>query len=312
MKLISLVIPCYNEGEGLNTLLKRLDLLVENLKSSVNVEIIIVDDHSTDGSNLALKKMCDERRYLRYIRLSRNSGSHIAIIAGMKYAKGDAAVFLAGDLQDPPELVAEMIEKWNGGFDVVWAVRGERLGVSRSSVFLSNMFYRLMNSMTEVRFPKKGADFALIDRKVIDGLVQSAGTKPSLGALILWLGFLQTEITYVKEERKYGKSKWTLSKKLNAFADAFVGFSYFPMRFMSFIGFVAAMLGFIYAIVVTIMRFVVGDPIEGWTSLMVVILILGGLQMLMLGVLGEYLWRNLEESRKRPLFLIEDHQGIES
>lgn len=311
MKLISLIIPCYNEAEGLSILLARLDALVESLKSEVNVEIIIVDDHSVDGSNLVLKKLCAERTYLKFIRLSRNSGSHIAVIAGMKYAKGDAAVFLAADLQDPPELIAEMIRKWREGFDVVWAVRAQRLGVSRTSVFFSNMFYRLMNKMTEINFPKKGADYALMDRKVIDGLVQSAGSKPSLGALISWLGFMQTEIPYVKEDRKFGKSKWTLSKKLNAFADAFVGFSYLPMRFMSLIGFIAAMLGFLYAIFVVIMRWVVGDPIEGWASLMVAILIIGGLQMLMLGVLGEYLWRNLEESRKRPLFLVEDQKGID-
>lgn len=311
MKLISIVIPCFNEGEGLATLLSRLDALVANLKSTVRVEIIIVDDHSTDGSNFALKKMCSDRDFLKYIRLSRNSGSHVAIVAGMKYTKGDAAVFLAGDLQDPPELITDMIQKWTEGFDVVWAVREERKGVSKTSVFFSNLFYRLLNGMTDIKFPKKGADYALIDRKVINGLVQAAGSKPSLGALISWLGFLQTEISYVKEERKFGKSKWTLRKKLNAFADAFVGFSYLPMRIMSLIGFVAAMLGFLYAIVVAVNRFIVGDPIEGWTSLMVVILIIGGLQMLMLGVLGEYLWRNLEESRKRPLFLIEDQTGIE-
>jgi dolichol-phosphate mannosyltransferase len=205
-----------------------------------------------------------------------------------------------------------MIVKWEEGYDVTWAVRAERLGVSRTSVFFSNMFYRLLNSMTEIHFPKKGADYALMDRKVVDGLVQSAGSKPSLGALISWLGFKQTEIPYVKEERKFGRSKWTLSKKLNAFADAFVGFSYLPMRFMSLVGFIAACCGFLYAFFVVVMRFMVGHPIEGWASLMVVTLIIGGLQMLMLGVLGEYLWRNLEESRQRPLFLIEDQKGIES
>jgi dolichol-phosphate mannosyltransferase len=277
----------------------------------VNVEVLLVDDHSTDGSPALMHRLCAERDYLKFIRLSRNSGSHVAIIAGMKYCKGDAAVFLAADLQDPPELVEDMIVKWEEGYDVTWAVRAERRGVSRTSVFFSNMFYRLLNSTTDIHFPKKGADYALMDRKVVDGLVQSAGSKPSLGALISWLGFKQTEIPYVKEERKFGRSKWTLSKKLNAFADAFVGFSYLPMRFMSLVGFVAAFSGFSYALFVVVMRFLVGHPIEGWASLMVVTLIIGGLQMLMLGVLGEYLWRNLEESRKRPLFLIEDHKGIE-
>lgn len=311
MKKISVVIPCYNEAEGLPLLAKRLDLLVDQLKSKVEVEVIIVDDHSTDGSNTVLHKLCNERNYLKFIRLSRNSGSHVAIIAGMRFCKGDASVFLAADLQDPPELIEEMIGKWESGFDVVWAVRQDRIGVSKSSVFFSNMFYRLLNAMTDIRFPKKGADYAFLDKKVVEGLVQSAGSKPSLGALISWLGFMQTEIPYVKEERKFGKSKWTLSKKLNAFAEAFVGFSYLPMRFMSLIGFIAALCGFIYALIVVIFRFVVGDQIEGWASLMVVILIIGGLQMIMLGVLGEYLWRNLEESRRRPLFLIEDQKGIE-
>ncbi len=311
MKQISIVIPCFNEAEGLPMLAARLDNLVQQLSSKVNVEVIMVDDHSSDGSNVVLHRLCSERSYLKFIRLSRNSGSHVATIAGMRFCKGDAAVFLAADLQDPPELIVEMIARWEQGFDVVWAVRSDREGVSKMSVFFSNMFYRLLSSMTEIHIPKKGADYAFLDRKVVNGLLQSAGSKPSLGALISWLGFMQTEIPYVKEARKFGKSKWTLSKKLNAFAEAFVGFSYLPMRFMSLIGFIAAFCGFIYALIVVIFRFVMGDQIEGWASLMVVILIIGGLQMIMLGVLGEYLWRNLEESRRRPLFLIEDQKGIE-
>jgi dolichol-phosphate mannosyltransferase len=311
MKLLSIVIPCYNEEDGLYHLINRLDVLVQKLSVHINIEVIVVDDHSSDGSYSTLISLTEQRPYLKFIRLSRNSGSHIAIIAGLKYCKGDAAVFLAADLQDPPELVEDMLIKWKEGYDVVWAVRSERVGVSKTAIFFSNMFYRLLNGMTDIHFPRKGADYALMDRKVVLGLVQSAGSKPSLGALISWLGFKQTEIPYVKEERKFGLSKWTLSKKLNAFADAFVGFSYLPMRFMSLVGFTAAFCGFLYALFVVIMRFVVGHPIEGWASLMVVILIIGGLQMLMLGVLGEYLWRNLEESRKRPLFLIEDQKGIE-
>jgi dolichol-phosphate mannosyltransferase len=276
------------------------------------VEFIFIDDHSTDETPKLLKQIATEHSFVKFIRLSRNSGSHVAIIAGMSHANGDAAVFLAADLQDPPEMIAQMFEKWQEGFDVVWAVRTERPGISKISLFLSNSFYYLLNRMTNMKFPSMGADFALIDRRVMKGLVSSAGSKPSLVALIVWLGFKQVELPYVKEERQFGTSKWTLSKKLNAFADAFVGFSYLPMRFMSLLGFAAAFCGFLYAVFVMIMRFIVGDPIEGWASLMVVILIIGGLQMLMLGVLGEYLWRNLEESRKRPLFLIEDHKGIDA
>lgn len=312
MKLLSLVIPCYNEAIGIPALISRLLEMKKGLEGVADVEFIFIDDHSTDETPRLLKQIATEHSFVKFIRLSRNSGSHVAIIAGMSHAKGDAAVFLAADLQDPPEMIAQMFEKWQEGFDVVWAVRTERPGISKISLFLSNSFYYLLNRMTNMKFPSMGADFALIDKRVMKGLVSSAGSKPSLVALIVWLGFKQVELPYVKEERQFGVSKWTLSKKLNAFADAFVGFSYLPMRFMSLLGFAAAFCGFLYAVFVMIMRFIVGDPIEGWASLMVVILIIGGLQMLMLGVLGEYLWRNLEESRKRPLFLIEDHKGIDA
>jgi glycosyltransferase involved in cell wall biosynthesis len=311
MKLLTVVIPCFNEAEGMPMLLDRLLGIRTQLEQLTNIEFIFVDDHSTDETPRLLDALCEQYSFVKYIRLSKNSGSHVAIIAGMTHAKGDAAVFLAADLQDPPEMIGTMFAKWIEGYDVVWAVRQERLGISRIELMLSRMFYYFLNRMTNMKFPSMGADYALIDRRVMKGLVDAAGSKPSLVALIVWLGFKQLEIPYVKEERKFGKSKWNLTKKLNAFADAFVGFSYLPMRFMSLLGFSAAFIGFLYAVFVVIMRFVVGDPIEGWASLMVVTLIIGGLQMLMLGVLGEYLWRNLEESRKRPLFLIEDHKGIE-
>jgi len=311
MKKISVVIPCYNEEETVEHLINRLKLIHESLISQIQLEVILVDDHSKDRTPFLIKEYCIQFNWIKYMRLSRNCGSHIATIAGLSKSTGDCAIFLAADLQDPPELIHDMLLKWKEGFAVVWAVRKTRIGVSRFSVAMSNLFYYLLNKMSEVNFPSKGADYALLDRKAVDALVSSAGSKPSIGALISWIGFKQTEIEYVKEERKYGVSKWTLSKKLNAFADAFVGFSYLPMRFMSTLGFAAAFIGFIYAAFVLIGRFVVGSPIPGYASLMIVVLIIGGLQMLMLGVLGEYLWRNLEESRRRPLFLIEDKTGFE-
>lgn len=310
--VLSVVIPCFNEADNIPVLVDRLLAMRQGLANLTDVEFIFVDDHSSDETPVMLRELAARFEFVKYLRLARNSGSHIAIIAGMAHSKGDAAVFLAADLQDPPELIASMFAKWKEGYDVVWAVRQARLGVSKTSLFFSNMFYFLLNRMTAMKFPSMGADYALIDKRVVRGLVDSAGSKPSLIALIVWLGFKQVELLYVKEERKFGKSKWTLSMKLNAFADAFVGFSYLPMRFMSLVGFVAAFCGFLYALFVVVMRFVIGHPIEGWASLMVVTLIIGGLQMLMLGVLGEYLWRNLEESRKRPLFFIEDQKGIES
>ena len=306
--MLSIIIPIYNESENIPILIDRIN----NLISCINreTEVLLIDDHSFDQTPVLLKEYCKKNQNFKYIRLSKNSGSHIAIIAGLQHCKGDIAVFLAADLQDPPELITEMLVKWQDNNDVVWAVRETRHGVSFVEKCFSRLFYMLFNISSDISLPPKGADFALLDRKVIDALLRSIGSKPSLGALIAWLGFKQTEILYTKELRKFGKSKWTLSKKINAFTDAFVGFSVLPLRAMSYIGFSIAFLGLLYSLFIVSLRFVSGQPIIGWTSIMVAVTILGGLQMLMLGVIGEYLWRNLEEARKRPLFLIEDHLGI--
>ena len=306
---LSIIIPLFNEAENLDILINRIDALVKTM--SISVEVILVDDHSNDSSVEIIKDYCKTYEYLKFIKLSKNSGSHIAIIAGFQISTGNAVVFLAGDLQDPPELIQEMLHKWKQNYDVIWAVREFREGISFISKSLSNIFYKLFNFSTDLYIPPKGADFALLDRKVVDALLKSVGTKPSLGALIMWLGFKQTQIAYVKESRKFGKSKWTLAKKINAFTDAFVGFSVLPLRLMSIVGILTSFFGFIYAIILLILKLTSNIGLEGWTSLIVVILVVGGLQMLMLGIIGEYLWRNLEESRKRPLFFIEESLNIE-
>jgi len=306
--MLSIIIPVYNESENIHLLIERINKFTLQLNQPS--EVLFIDDHSNDETPILLKKYCEEDQNLKYIRLSKNFGSHIAIIAGLKYCKGDCAVFLAADLQDPPELITEMIDKWKDNNDVVWAVRETTEGISFFEKLFSRLFYFIFNMASDISLPPKGADFALLDRKVINSLLQSTGTKPSLGALISWLGFKQTEISYIKEARKFGKSSWTLTKKINALVDAFVGFSVLPLRVMSYLGFTFASLGFLYSLFLIVLKITSNKPIVGWTSIMVVVLILGGLQMLMIGVIGEYLWRNLEESRKRPLFLIEDKVGI--
>jgi dolichol-phosphate mannosyltransferase len=215
-------------------------------------------------------------------------------------------VFLAADLQDPPELILEMLDLWRSGNHVVWAVREEREGVSKADVFLSNTFYRLLNFLGEVHLPPRGSDFALLDRKVIDALLQSAGSHPSIGGEIARLGFSTTKINYTKEKRAAGTTKWTFKKKLTAFADAFVSFSYAPLRAMSYLGMLFSFFGFGYALLVILLRFMTRTPVQGWSSLIVVVLVLGGVQMMMLGILGEYLWRTLEAARQRPVYFLEE------
>jgi len=302
---LSIVIPVFNEEAVLPALVQRLRAFADRLNPMVT-EIVLVDDHSTDRSPQLLREICQKDLRFRYARLARNSGSHLATLAGLAQARGECAVFLAADLQDPPELILPMLDLWRSGHHVVWAVREEREGVSKVDLFLSNFFYRLLNLLGEVNLPPRGSDFSLLDRKVIDALVSSAGSNPSIGGEIARLGFSSAQITYTKEKRAAGSTKWTLKKKLTAFADAFVSFSYAPLRAMSYLGMLFSFLGFGYAILVVILRLMTRTPVQGWSSLIVVVLVLGGVQMMMLGILGEYLWRTLEAARQRPTYFLED------
>jgi glycosyltransferase involved in cell wall biosynthesis len=301
--LIYVVIPLFNEHEGVDELVSRLKAMEAN--SAYRFHVMFVDDHSSDRTPELLQSVGQENANYDFIRLSRNSGSHVAILAGLEHARGDAAVFMASDLQDPPELIPEMIDKWRAGNHVVWAVRQEREGVSWSERALARVFYFLLIRVARIELPPQGADFALLDRTVIQALLQSVGAHPSLGGDIARLGFRQAQIPYVKQRRRFGRSKWTLTKKLIAFADAFVALSHVPLRAMSYTGILFSIAGFIYATVVVLIRLLTDKPTEGWASLMVVVLILCGIQMIMLGVLGEYLWRTLGEARKRPRYFLE-------
>jgi polyisoprenyl-phosphate glycosyltransferase len=302
---LSIVIPVFNEEAVIPALVGRLRAIVDRL-SSLEIEIILIDDHSSDRSAEMLRDVSRQDPRFRYARLAKNSGSHIAVLAGLAEAQGECVVFLAADLQDPPELIPRMLDLWRNGNHVVWAVREEREGVSRVDVFLSNTFYRLLNLMGEVNLPPRGSDFALIDRKVIDALLKSTGSHPSVIGEIARLGFSQAQISYTKERRVAGVTKWTLGRKLKAFADAFVLFSYTPLRIMSYLGILCSLTGFAYALLVIILRLRNSTPVQGWSSLMVVVLVLGGVQMMMLGVLGEYLWRTLEAARRRPIYFFEE------
>jgi dolichol-phosphate mannosyltransferase len=302
---LSIVIPVFNEEAALPALVQRLRALFDHL-APLEAEIILVDDHSADRSQELLKEICRLDSRFRYARLARNCGSHVAILAGLARARGECSVFLAADLQDPPELILQMLDLWRGGHHVVWAVREERKGVSKTDLFLANTFYRLLNLLGEVNLPPRGSDFALLDRKVTDALLQSAGSNPSIGGEIARLGFSSVQLSYTKEKRAAGGTKWTFRRKLKAFADAFVSFSYAPLRAMSYLGMLFSFLGFAYAFFVIFMRLMTRTPVQGWASLIVVILVLGGFQMMMLGVLGEYLWRTLEAARRRPIFFLEE------
>lgn len=308
MTTLDIVIPVYNEEAGIPPLLDRLEAL-NRLLAGVEIHVTFVDDHSQDRSALLLKEVCGTHLNYSYLRLARNSGSHIAILAGLRHGCADCAVFLAADLQDPPEIIPQLLKSWRQGSQIVWAVREHRDGISSAERWTANLFYKLAVNLGHLPLAPTGSDFALLDRQVIDALLKSVSSNPSLGGEIARLGFSQGEIRYTKERRRFGRSKWSFSRKLQAFADAFVAFSYLPLRAMSYLGILFGFLGLVYALHVIILRLIVETPIEGWSSLMVAVLVLGGVQMTMLGVLGEYLWRTLEAARHRPLYTIEERIG---
>jgi dolichol-phosphate mannosyltransferase len=301
---LSVVTPAYNEQATLPMLYERLRRVLDPL--AIEWEWIVVDDHSRDETFATLRALGARDPRVRAARFSRNFGSHTAIACGLGLAAGDCAAMLAADLQDPPEVIGEMLERWRAGARVVWAARAERPGEKRSTLAFSRLYYWIMRHMVGMKeMPARGADCFLVDRVVLDALRQFGERNVSILGLITWLGFRQDVITYDKEPRAAGRSGWNLDKKLKLVADSVTAFTYLPIRLMSYVGAIVALAGFLYAAFV-MGNAILGRPPEGWASLMVVVLVIGGIQMLMMGVLGEYLWRAFDEGRRRPPFIIED------
>jgi polyisoprenyl-phosphate glycosyltransferase len=303
--ILSLVVAAYNEEGNLPLLYERVTAL-DWSALGVELELVFVDDHSHDGTAAFLRGLAARDPRVKVLRFSKNFGSHKAFTAGLEHCTGDAAVILAADLQDPPETIPQLLEKWRADAKVVWAVREERAGESWLNLALARAYYFLMRRFADVQPPRTGADFLLLDRQVLDVLKRSPEKHTSLLALIQWMGFRQEHITYAKAERHSGRSKWTLRKKLKLSVDSFVSFSYFPIRLVSSCGFIFAFTGFVYATVVAVRALAYGSPVQGWPALMCVVLITSGVQLIMLGVLGEYLWRAFDETRGRPRYIVEE------
>ncbi|MCI0469387.1 MAG: glycosyltransferase family 2 protein [Nitrospirae bacterium] len=303
MLLVSIIIPVLNEEDNLKALYERLCAIEENPEYAF--EFIFVDDGSTDDTVNILAELSTLNPKVKILRLSRNFGSHAACLAGLMNAKGDACIFMSADMQEPPEMIRQLISQWKNGYEVVMGLREGKVGL------FSRLYYFLVRRFALKNMPESGTDVFLIDRKVAAAVSGMREKNTSIFGLILWSGFKQLFIPYNREKRKAGVSKWTLGKKIKLFVDTFVSFSYFPIRLISIIGILFALIGFIYASIVVFNRLFFYETIEGWTSLMVVLLVVSGVQMLMFGILGEYLWRNFDESRKRPPFIISERIGFD-
>jgi glycosyltransferase involved in cell wall biosynthesis len=305
VSFISVVIPVYNNAASLPDLLARFrELAAQNAQD--RFEFVFVDDGSFDDSLSVLVSLAQGESRIRIVKLSRNFGSNAALLAGLSQARGDAVAAIAADLQDPPELIIDLICHWREGDKVVLAARQTR-DDGFLNTLLSDIFYAMFRRFAIKAMPKRGFDFFLLDRQVCDLINHIQENNVYLMGLIVWLGFTPKVITYHrrKREKRYGRSMWTFGRKIKYFIDSFVAFTYFPVRATSIIGLTFSIIGLLYALVVVFMRLIIQVPIEGWASLMVVVLVVSGIQMMMMGILGEYLWRNLDETRKRPRFIID-------
>lgn len=311
MKL-SLLIPVLNEEENVPFLISSVDAAFAVPEAAdVTLELIFIDDGSRDGTYALLSKIAQEDDRVRVIRFSRNFGSHAALLAGFERCTGDAAAYLAADLQDPPAMLITMLQKWREGSFVVWGTREQRDDPVGAKVF-SWVYSTLMQRLALRDMPRSGLDLCLIDRKVIEAVVEMREKNTSIFGLILWSGFPQVFVPYHRESRKRGKSRWTLGRKIKLVVDSFVSFSFFPIRLVTYLGLIFSLLGFGYGLF-TIVRAILGlTPVEGWASLVTIVVFLSGVQLLMLGVVAEYLWRTFDESRRRPPFIVQDTAGFPS
>jgi dolichol-phosphate mannosyltransferase len=299
---VSVVVPVYFNADTLKDLLERLSAVARSAPEKL-FEFVFVDDHSGDESFSILRAACKADPRVKALCLSRNFGSNPAILAGLTHSQGSSVVILSADLQDPPEKIPEMLAEREKGAEVVLAARRTREDPLATRVFAS-IFNRLFRLVAFPEFPKNGFDFMLLSRRVVAHVVAMAEKNSYVFGQTLWLGFDPVVIPYDRAARPSGASRWTLFKKVKYFIDAFTAFSYLPIRAASIAGFLLAGLGFAYAILVLLLRMTNAIPVRGFSALMIVVLIASGTQLIVTGMIGEYVWRVLEESRKRPPFVV--------
>ncbi len=305
--LISIVVPCYNEESVIAETHRRLCQALGG-QADYAVELLYVDDGSRDRTWEILQSLPADGLTVRAITLSRNFGHQLAVSAGIERAKGDAVVLIDADLQDPPEVIPEMLREWQSGFDVVYGLRAERDGETAFKRATAAAFYRLINKLSEVPIPVDTGDFRLMDRKVVDALLAMPEQERFIRGMVSWLGFRQKALPYKRDARWAGETKYPLSKMIKFALTAISSFSTVPLRIASWVGFAASGVAVLGMVAVLVMRLFTSTWVEGWTALMLAVLLMGGLQLLFLGILGEYIGRIYGEAKRRPLFLIREEK----
>lgn len=305
-QLLSIVVPVYNEESILPDFHQRLNSVLSKL--NILSEVVYVNDGSTDGSLTLLQTLKTQNPHLAILDLSRNFGKEIALSAGLDYAQGDAVIVIDADLQDPPELIPKLLKQWQAGYDIVYAKRIKRKGETWFKKTSAYLFYRLIQKMSSITIPKDTGDFRLLSRRAVEALKRFRERHRFMKGLFAWIGYAQIAVSYEREARNKGQSKWNYWKLWNLAIEGITSFSIAPLKLASYLGFTTAFSAFIYAMTIIYKTLVFGEPVQGYPSLMVVMLFLGGIQLVTLGIIGEYLGRTFDEAKERPLYLVQHYE----
>jgi polyisoprenyl-phosphate glycosyltransferase len=310
-EMISIVVPCLNEEEVLRDTNRRLVAVLEQLPR--RFEILYVDDGSSDRTPEILRELQADDERIRVVRFSRNFGHQMAITAGLEHASGDAVAIIDADLQDPPEVIADFVAKWMDGFEVVYGVRSEREGETAFKLWTAKVFYRLIGKLSDTEIPLDTGDFRLMGRRVVDALLAMPERDRFVRGMVSWLGFSQAAVPYHRAARAAGVTKFSLFKMLRFATDGIVSFSILPLRMATWVGFAAsgiALLGILITVIERLMG--VEGLVRGWASILVAILFIGGVQLICMGIIGEYVGRIYGESKRRPLYVVRERMGFQT
>ena len=308
MKKISIIIPAYNEEESLPILYERMVKLMDNMKD-YEFEILFVNDGSKDKTMQIIKEIREKDKRINYVDFSRNFGKEIAMIAGLDYATGDSVVFMDADLQDPPELIPELVKYWEEGYDDVYAKRKNRKGETFLKKFTSKMYYRVLQSLTNVEIQKDTGDFRLLDRRCVNALKKMRETGRCSKSMFSWIGYKKKEVLFDRDPRVAGSTKWNYKKLIDLAIDGITSFTTSPLRISTYISiptFITLLAYFIYVIVKSI---VTHTAIQAFQAIILLVLFFSGIQILLFGIIGEYLGRIFNESKNRPLYLVNEYNG---
>jgi polyisoprenyl-phosphate glycosyltransferase len=304
MQMISVIVPAFNESIGVAAAHKAISRMLYERLPEMSYEIIFVDDGSSDDTFAQIEVLCVQDQHVKCVKLLNNSGAHTAIRAGLEHSSGDMAVFLACDLQDPPDIIPELVDQLKPPYDIVLAIRKKRDDGLKDKL-LSRLFFKVMQKFVSDKLPGEGSSMYLMSSRVVSVLRKMDERNLTLESIFVLMNFKHTVVEYERNARELGQSKWTLAKKIKIFIDFFIAYSYTPIKFVSIMGILFSIIGFIYTFFIILRTIFVGDLASGWPALISILLIGFGITNISLGIIAEYIWRILDEARKRPKYIIE-------